>query len=48
MGAHDLGMQSRDREANKERSRRAKTQGADTDRSDRRTQRDNEKKREQG
>jgi hypothetical protein len=41
-------MQGRDREANKERSRRAKTQGADADRSDRRTQRDNEKKREQG
>ena len=48
MVTDNLGMQSRDSEANKERSRRTKTQGADTYRSDRRTQRDNEKKREQG
>ena len=46
--AHDLGVDRRDDEAHEERAGRAKAQRTDADGPDRRTQRDNDKEREQG
>ena len=46
--AHDLGMHRRDDEAHEERAGRTEAQRADPNGPDRRTQRDNDKEREQG
>ena len=48
MRAHDLGVNRRDNEAHEERAGRTEAQRADPDGPDRRTQRDNDKEREQG
>ncbi len=48
MGADNLGMQRRNDEADEESTRRAKAQRTDPNGPDRRTQRNNDKQREQG